>query len=169
MPATADLLLLYPQDSLKDQVCVWAKRHPDRWVQTSFERSLPAIRQTLRCADSAIVDATADPALAIDAFLQAASQMGPEAVALYTEVAHEGLELFVRVRGSLVLFGPLFVEQWEEFLDRWLHVDEVVPFGLGARGQRAAGLSANGQGRRQVIRLIDRVRPPIDWPKRDAI
>ena len=50
-------------------------------------------------------DATDDDAQAVDAFSQAAGHLGTNAVAIYSEVMHEGVELLVRSRGSQVLFG----------------------------------------------------------------
>jgi len=120
VPAIADVLLLYPADSLKDQIGLWSMRHPERQVEASFERSLPEIRKLLRGAASAMVDATADPAQATDAFLQAVARLGANAVTMYTESMHDGLELFARMRGSLFLLGPLWDEQWEELFDRLL-------------------------------------------------
>ncbi len=150
--SVADLLLLYPQDSLKEQIKAWSRRHPERVVVDSCERSLPEIRCMLRGAGSAIVDATGDAARAIDAFLQAAACLGPGVAALYSEAGHEELELFVRVRGSLFLMGPLFDDQWDELFDRWLHVEEVLPVALGSRGawQQPVCRSAAVAGKKQT-------------------
>ena len=66
----------------------------------------------------AVIDATDDHAQAIDAFLQSIAQLGPDDVAVYTEVAHDDLELFVRRHGSLVVLGPSFDGHWMKFLER---------------------------------------------------
>jgi hypothetical protein len=115
-PATADVLLLYPGQSLRDQMELWCGRHPDRRVQVSCERSLPEIRQLLHRAESTIIDATEDPCQATDAFLQAVARLGAGAVTIYTASGCDDLEVFVRMRGSLFLLGPLFDEQWEDVI-----------------------------------------------------
>jgi len=114
---TTDVLLLYPGESLRRQISCWALRHPGRNVAASFERSLPEIRKLLRRAGAVMIDATADDAQAIDAYLQSVMRLGADAVAVYTENMHDGLELFVRRHGSLVLLGPLFGEQWTDFFN----------------------------------------------------
>ena len=122
LPVTSDVLLLYPGESLKDQIDIWALRHPDRQVVASFVRSLPEIRWLLRHAGASLVDATEDPAQATDAFLQSVARLGSRAVTMYSETMHDGLELFTRMQGSLFLAGPLFDEQWEELFERLLCV-----------------------------------------------
>jgi len=120
IPKTADVLLLYPGHSLKDQITCWSARHPKRQAELSFERSLPRIRALLKRATTVLVDATEDPSQATDAFLQAVARLGAGAVAMYTETMHDDLELFVRMRGSLFLAGPLWNEQWEDYFERQL-------------------------------------------------
>jgi hypothetical protein len=109
----ADVLLLYPKESLIDQIDLWSQRHPERCVKTSIERSLPRIRSLLHCVDMVTIDATYNPSQATDALLQAMMCLGASKVAMYTEVMHDGLELFIRTHGSLFFLGPLFAEQWE--------------------------------------------------------
>ena len=65
-----------------------------------------------------LIDATDDHAQAIDVFLQAITQLGADAVAVYTEVVHDGLELFVRGHGSLMLLGPSFDGHLAKFFER---------------------------------------------------
>lgn len=113
---TTDVLLLYPGESLTSQGDFWASRHPSRNVASSFERSLPELRRLLHGASAVIIDATDDHAQAIDAFLQAIKQLGPGAVTVYTEIMHDGLELFVRTHGSLVMLGPSFDGHWPKVL-----------------------------------------------------
>ncbi len=167
-PATADLLLLYPGESLMDQISLWTPRHPERQVATSFERSLPKIRTLLRNAGAAMVDATEDPSQATDAFLQAVARLGAGDVAMYTEVLHEGLELFARVRGSLFLLGPLFDEQWEEFLERWLRTKGTSPASWSRAAQRLRPLRSLDYGERRRKRFINRFRVRLDWPITDC-
>jgi hypothetical protein len=120
---TSDVLLLYPGASLTGQVRAWAERHPGRQVAVSFERSLPEIRKLLARAHSAMVDGTEDGSLATDAFLQAVARLGAGAVTMYTEKMHDGLELFVRVRGSPFLLGPMLDGEWDALFERSLRAE----------------------------------------------
>jgi hypothetical protein len=69
----------------------------------------------------AVVDATDDPAQACDAFSQAAGQLGAGATGMYSEHMPDGLEVFVRSRGALMLLGPLGEVEWDGFFDGALH------------------------------------------------
>lgn len=157
--ATADVLLLYPRDSLKDQIGIWAGRHADRLVEASFERSLPEIRRLLRRAESVIVDATEDSARAAEAFLQAVARLGSGSVAVYTDAQDEGLELFVRVRGSLFVLGPFFEGQWEEFFEGWRHGQRVPLVCGGARQRTPASPDRRGW---PSVRSMNRALAPFD-------
>lgn len=162
-PATADVLLFYPGGSLNDQIGLWSSRHPERQVETSFERSLPKIRKLLRKTGAAMVDATEDPGQATDALLQAVARLGAKTVAMYTETMHDGLELFVRVRGSLFLLGPLFDEQWQGFFERLLRENNVLPAARNMRPPRSLRrpLPERREGQRQLF--INRFSN-LDWP-----
>jgi hypothetical protein len=107
------IALFYPCESLAQQVGAWARRYPQYTVKSVFTKRLPDIRDAIQGVDAAIVDATGDHAQAADAFSQAATQLGPQAALVYTEGTDEQLELFVRSRGSLVLFGPLEQNDWD--------------------------------------------------------
>jgi hypothetical protein len=124
-PTTIDLLLLYPGKSLGEQIRHWASKDAQRHVDVSFERSLPRIRQLLRRTGATLLDATTDPAATADAFLQAVACHGAGAVSVYTEVMHEDIELFVRLRGSLFLLGPLLDEQWEALFEPLMRAERV--------------------------------------------
>ena len=105
---------------MTDQVQAWAGRHPDCQVAVSYERSLPKIRKLLDHAQSTVVDGTDDPSLAADAFLQAVARLGTDAVTMYTEKTNDDLELFVRVRGSPFLLGPMSEEEWDGLFEQSL-------------------------------------------------
>jgi hypothetical protein len=162
LSATADILLFYSGHSLSKQIGVWAARHPDWQVETSSERSLPEIRALLRNASMTIVDATEDPSQATDAFLQAVARLGVAAVAMYSEAMHEGLELFVRVRGSLYLLGPLSDEQWEEFFERPLRTKGILPAHWVRASRRLTLVPSRGRGERRPEQFIHRFRTSID-------
>jgi hypothetical protein len=111
----SDIVLFYPGRSLMEQIADWGRKRQDRAVVASFARSLPEIRGAMEKAGAVVVDATDDDAQATEAFSQAASRLGTAAAAVYTERMHEGLELFVRLRGALLLLGPLSEGEWEGF------------------------------------------------------
>ena len=169
LPTTADILLLYPGESLRDQIGVWARRHPERQVDSSLERSLPAIRGLLRRAGSSLVDATEDPGQATDAFLQAVARLGAGAVTMYTEATHEDLELFVRLRGSLYLFGPLFDEQWEEVFNHLLRAKWPAPVSRGQLPRLPLPTPLLERQRRQRERFLNRFRASFDLPASDFL
>lgn len=133
-PTAPGILLLYPGESLKNQIGLWTWRHPERWTETSFEHSLPEIHARLQEAGAVLVDATEDPAQATDAFLQAVVRRGARAVIMYTEVMHDGLELCVRVVGSLFFAGPLDDEQWDDLFDHLLQPQKTMPASLACLG-----------------------------------
>lgn len=115
--AVREVVLLYPGDSLSQQAAAWGRNHADCAVRRSAVKSLPGIRSALHGADLALIDATDDYPQAIDAFSQARSQLGAEATTIYTERMHEGLEMFVRLHGSLLLLGPLGDAEWDGFFE----------------------------------------------------
>jgi hypothetical protein len=168
LPTTTDVLLLYPGRSLMDQVSVWAARHPERQMDMSLERSLPEIRKVLGHVGAAIVDATEDPAQATDALLQAVARLGSAAVAMYTETMHEDLELFVRMRGSLFLLGPLCDEQWEDLFEQLMRVHAASPVSRAAMAQRLGALHLMRHRSKQRQQFINRFGAALDWPYGDV-
>ncbi|MGA2798047.1 MAG: hypothetical protein ABSE63_10735, partial [Thermoguttaceae bacterium] len=115
--ASSGIVLFYPGCLLADQIRDWAEQHGGCRATVSFERSLPGIRKWARRAALAIIDASADPAQGTDAFLQSVSMLTSDAVAVYTEKMHDGLELLVRTFGAPLLLGPMNMNEWEEFLE----------------------------------------------------
>jgi hypothetical protein len=127
-----EIALFYGSDSLTRQITKWARKHPACTIRCSFAKVLPEIRLVLETADGALIDATDDDAQAVDAFSQAAGHLGTNAVAIYSEVMHEGVELLVRSRGSQVLLGPLGETQWDGFFQ------QALQGGRGRSGRKAA-------------------------------
>ncbi len=111
-------------------------------------------RAVALCA-TALVDATEDAARAREVFLRAVARLGAGAVVMYTETMHDALEVFVRVRGSLFLLGPLFDEQWEEYLARLLGTKRVAP-GRADFGAAAAAICAFARPLGKAARMVDR-------------
>jgi hypothetical protein len=117
MQTNSGIVLFYPGRLLASQICDWAERHGGCRTDISFERSLPDMRKRLRLAELAVIDATEDHAQATDAFLQSVGTLRADAVVVYTEKMHDGLESLVRALGAPLLLGPMRMDQWEEFLE----------------------------------------------------
>ena len=167
LPVATDVLLLYPGVSLQNQIGLWAMRHSRRHVEASLGWSQRDQRVLLRYARTALVDATEDAARARKVFLRAVANLGAGAVVMYTETMHDALEVFVRVRGSLFLLGPLLDEQWEECLARLLgtnRVARVAPMFVPQRPRFARSLDRR---ERQRGWWIDRVRAGLKRPMTD--
>jgi hypothetical protein len=138
----SEIVVFYPSGSLEEQVGAWAERHPECGVASSFVRSLTGIRQTLRNADLALLDATVDAARTMPAFAQAVAKLGAGRVAMYTETMHAWLELAVRIRGVLLLFGPLSGQQWDDFFGKMLPADRRL-YSAGFVMPRPDGLASS--------------------------
>jgi hypothetical protein len=123
------ITVFYPANSLMHQVSDWAVKYPTCNLTLSFAQSLNEIRSVLRRTWVAIADATEDPARAMTAFAQAIAALQVECVAVYTETMHEGLELFVRVRGAPLLLGPLSDLTWQQQLEKMLQAAERIHAG----------------------------------------
>ncbi|MGD0382822.1 MAG: hypothetical protein ABSA77_04810 [Thermoguttaceae bacterium] len=115
--SASGIVLFYPGRLLADQIHAWAQQYGGCRAAVSFERSLPGIRKWARRAALAVIDASSDPAQGTDAFLQSVSILTSDAVAVYTEKMHYGLEELVRMFGAPLLLGPMSMEEWEHFLE----------------------------------------------------
>lgn len=114
------IAVFYPCNSLMHQVSSWAIKHPAYGFELSFAESASEIGRILYRTAVTIVDATEQPARAMAALAHAVTLLETDRVALYTESMHDGLELFVRVRGALLLFGPFSEAPWDDLLARML-------------------------------------------------
>ena len=117
-----DIVLFYPGEVLMEQVGAWTARNPDFKIKMAITFSvLPAgIRSAADSAIVAVIDATEHPAAGMSALRHVMTQLGPESIAFYTEVTHPLLEMFVRVRGSLLLLGPMSADEWDGFFEAML-------------------------------------------------
>jgi hypothetical protein len=167
LPVTTDVLLLYPGVSLQDQIGLWAMRHPQQHLETSLAWSPDDLRVLLRHAGIVVVDATENPGRAREVFLRAVSHLGANAVVMYTETMHDALEVFVRLRGSLFVLGPLFDEQWEEYFSRLLRTEQVAPIAPITARQRPRFARSLDRAERQRAWLINRFRGSLDRPMTD--
>jgi hypothetical protein len=116
----SDIIVFYPGQSLTEQMAAWRERHPDCNLELSFATTHSGIRNALRHAALALLDATADPDQISEGFAQAVAKLGAYSTAVYSETMHEWLELSVRVRGVLLLLGPMTGAQWDGFFERML-------------------------------------------------
>jgi hypothetical protein len=139
------IVLFYPGRLLVGQIHDWAEQHGGCRAAVSHERSLPGIRKFVRRAAFAVIDATEDPAQATDAFLQAVGALKSDAVAVYTEKMHDGLELLVRMLGAPLLLGPMSMDEWEEFLE--LKFPTFIPLD-------STGLPIN-RGKRKFPQIVE--------------
>jgi hypothetical protein len=112
---TPQIVLFYPSPSLRGQLQAWSDQRGGRRMQISFERSLAGIRRQVRRVDFVLVDATEDPAQASDAYFQVYKTLGPESMAVYTDIIHDGLEFLVRRLGVTLLLGPMSASEWDDF------------------------------------------------------
>jgi hypothetical protein len=111
-------VLFYPSDSLVRQIAAEVDRwHTFRSV-SSFARSPSGMRRMLLRADLVLIDATERVKQAKAAFSRALTFCDLDAVAVYTEVMHPGLELFVRTCGALLLLGPLGRTHWHGLFEQ---------------------------------------------------
>ena len=71
-------------------------------------------------ADLTIIDATDRPQEALATLARVHGASDRLTVAVYSERMHEGLELFVRQRGILLLLGPMEQHEWEALFERFV-------------------------------------------------
>ncbi len=104
-------------------------------------------------AELAVIDATEDPAQASDAFLQSVGVLSAEAVAVYTERIHDGLELLVRMLGAPLILGPMSMEEWDEFLE--IKFPSFIPMdsagAVAHRGKQISSPSVRENERENIV------------------
>ena len=108
-----EIVLFYAEESLLVQVSEWicdAMMLPLNLVSSCSAFSVTEAMNTAECA---IIDATVNPGKAMDVLQLALPLAGRDRLAVYTECMHDGLELFVRVRGVPFLLGPMSQTEWE--------------------------------------------------------
>ena len=110
-----DIVLFYAGESLVAQIADWARSQWELALRLAAPSTAAEIGSALTRARAAIIDATEHPGRAMDALQQASDRIAAERVAVYTERPDEGVELFVRLRGVLLLLGPMSRVEWEGF------------------------------------------------------
>ena len=105
--------VFYASESLLEQIGAWGRAHTDHELLLSDSRTATGIRAAVRSAGTVVIDATRVPGQAITAFQEAVPEAGRSHVAVYTEQMHDGLEVFVRARGVLLMLGPMAADEWD--------------------------------------------------------
>jgi hypothetical protein len=111
--ARDEVVLFLAEESLLFQVAAWVRTH-GRYSLRLVMSSDPQV--TARAADDAalaIIDATCRPGEALAILERELRCLGPQRLFVYSEQMHDGLELFVRVRGVTLLMGPMAAVEWE--------------------------------------------------------
>ena len=99
-----EIVLFYAEDSLLEQVSEWMCNSMMLPLNLVSSCSAFSVAEALDTAECAIIDATVNPGKAMDILQIALPLTGRDRLAVYTERTHDGLELFVRVRGVPFLF-----------------------------------------------------------------
>jgi hypothetical protein len=116
---TSDVLVISASKSLREQLA--------GLQEACFAGAADAVEAALDRTRVAVIDATEDWPAVEEAFGLAVERLGADAVIVYTEQMHEGLELTVRCQGSLLLLGPMDACQWDEVLGHLVRRMAAVP------------------------------------------
>ena len=106
------VVLFYAEQSLMEQITSFAYKRRRLFVRLVSSCNPAAINAALSNAGFVLIDATERPARAMDLLEYVLPQVGRERLAVYTERVYQGLEIFVRVRGVLLLLGPMERAVW---------------------------------------------------------
>jgi hypothetical protein len=128
-----DVVLFSPSRSLLLQLAGCAGRHRDFALRLVYSQLPSMVGAALRAAAHSIIDATDQPDQAMATLSRAVEQFGRGRITVYTEIMHEGLEVFARSRGAPLLLGPMSQEEWARVLD------ELEPRAAPVRAHRATG------------------------------
>ena len=110
-----DIVLFNAGPSLLEQIADWAANHPEIALHVAEPRRPRTICSLLDRAAVSVIDATESPGLAMAIVDCAAAAECAKKAAVYTEQMHAGLEIFTRVRGMLLLLGPMPTLEWQGF------------------------------------------------------
>ena len=121
-----EVILFHAGQALVLQVADWIRKHTDFTLRLVSVDTPVAIEAAMNSAAMVIVDGTKDPDEAIEVLEIASECVGRDRVAVYTEQFHDGLEVVVRMLGSLLLPGPMSPIEWQAFFET-LHRDVETP------------------------------------------
>ncbi len=108
-----EIVLFYAEESLLIQVSEWICTPMMLSLSLVSSCSSFSVVEAMNKAEYAIIDATVHPKQAMDVLQLALPLIERDRLAVYTELTHEGLELFVRARGVKFLIGPMSNTEWE--------------------------------------------------------
>jgi hypothetical protein len=111
-----DVAIFYPDDRLLLDLAQWFHRNSRFHMEVVLSRQTSVMRSIAAQATFLVINATQCLDPAITALAVALECVPCERILLYTERMHEGLELFVRCRGVLMLLGPASQIEWEAAL-----------------------------------------------------
>lgn len=114
----SDVALFYPGSSLVSQVVEWVRDRRRYCLRLAWSKRPAEIISVVDAAAMTIIEATEHPADAMMALEHVAARMPLPTIATYTERNHPGLEVFVRVRGIILLTGPMSDDRWAAFFQR---------------------------------------------------
>jgi len=112
-----EVVLFDAGQALVLQVADWIRKHTDFTLRLVSSGSPVAIEAAVDSAATVIVDSSKDPDRAIEVLEIVSERLGRDHVAVYTEQFHDGLEIIVRMLGSLLLPGPMSPIEWEAFFE----------------------------------------------------
>jgi hypothetical protein len=125
-----EVVLFFAEESLLFQVASWVRSEGRFSMRLVTSRDPVVIARALDDAIVAILDATRQPGEAMAVLERAVPRIGPRRVAVYSEQLHNGLEVFVRVRGVTLLAGPMSPPEWEAFFESLSRLS--IPLAEGA-------------------------------------
>jgi hypothetical protein len=108
-----EVVLFLAEESLLYQVATWMRAERRFSLRLVSSRDPLVMGRALDDAAVAIIDATREPGEAMAILEQGIRYLGPQRLAVYSEQMHQGLELFVRVRGVVLLAGPMTPAEWQ--------------------------------------------------------
>ena len=117
-----EVVLFYAEESLLFQVAGWVRSEGRFSLRLVSSRDPVIIGHALNDAVVAVVDATRQPGEAMAVLERAIGRLGPRRIAIYSEAMHDGLEIFVRVRGVTLLAGPMSPPEWDAFFTPFAHL-----------------------------------------------
>jgi len=113
MDGLRDVTLFLATESLVLQAAKWSERHPSFALRIVSSQLPGAVLRGLEDAAFSVIDATDRPQQALGLMQRGLERVGRQAIAIYTEIMHEGLEVLVRCAGVPLWLGPMAQSEWE--------------------------------------------------------
>ncbi len=110
-----EIVLFHAGESLMGQL-MDCKYLQERFVLiAAFSVSKATVETAIDHNACVVIDATNCPGPAAEVLENIAARNKHQAVTVYTETMHEGLELFTRLRGAWLILGPMNDQEWAGF------------------------------------------------------